>query len=170
MDGPSTDVESWVCVRFEDKCQHYIRMYLNKVEKSNFRDAFLYMFLLRKELSNTEKEEYPLWHEYVLQKRVCSICLSTPSLELAVLTTCGHLFCKSCLDIWLEENLSCPYCRSHVCNYNIPRITLGNKHKVYKDCCIPAPICNIFWKKKAYLYKLSMARRVMSRFTPLNEQ
>ena len=158
-------------VRFEEKCQHLVHMYLEKVEKSDFKVAFFYMFLLRKELTPSEQEEYPLWKDYVIQKRLCSICLCTPSLELAALTDCGHLFCKSCLDMWLQEHLSCPYCRAHVCNYNIPRITLGNKHKVYKDCCVPAPICNILWKRKAYLYKLFIAHRANShRLIRTNEQ
>ena len=60
------------------------------------------------------------WNEYLLKKSICSICLTVPDLKTAVLTPRDHLFCRSCLDIWLKEHLTCPLCRDHVCQFYIP--------------------------------------------------
>ena len=45
---------------------------------------------------------------------ICGICSSV--LEDAVLTTCGHSFCSSCLETWLARpsTATCPECRSVV--------------------------------------------------------
>ena len=65
---------------FVKKCHFMLYMYLNLVEKGNYRAAFYFMFLQRRELSEIEKSEYPLWDTYVKNKRVCSICLNIPKL------------------------------------------------------------------------------------------
>jgi len=39
----------------------------------------------------------------------CTICLET--IENAVITTCGHLFCRSCIDQHITNNNSCPICQ-----------------------------------------------------------
>lgn len=42
----------------------------------------------------------------------CAICLE--AFETPVLTNCGHIFCKECLDTALKHTHSCPNCRSSV--------------------------------------------------------
>ena len=40
----------------------------------------------------------------------CSICLGLP--KNSVYTVCSHIFCKECIDSWLEIRNSCLMCRS----------------------------------------------------------
>ena len=61
------------------------------------------------------------------QNLVCDICTSV--FDQAVITTCGHSFCKSCLSLWLAtpENNTCPTCRSYVSKHDlIPNISVRN--------------------------------------------
>ena len=81
------------------------------------------------QLQLTENDADEEWNEYVLNKSTCSICLTTPDLEKATLTLCDHLFCRSCLDIWLKEHSTCPFCREHVCQYHLPGLSDSFVHK-----------------------------------------
>lgn len=40
---------------------------------------------------------------------ICPIC--TQHTEDVSATSCGHLFCGECLELWLEWSQSCPVCR-----------------------------------------------------------
>lgn len=146
-------------IKYNLRCQGALSMYLFSVEEGNFEKAFVYMFLQRKELSNTEREEYPAWTSFVAHKRLCIICFDVPEIKDAVLTPCRHLFCQSCLDEWLKVNLNCPCCRAHVCEYTLPRIVIEEKHRtIQKYCSVPAPICTRYWKYQAYTYRRRVLR------------
>lgn len=41
---------------------------------------------------------------------ICSICYEKNDL----VTNCNHLFCKICMDNYLENNFTCPYCREEI--------------------------------------------------------
>lgn len=44
----------------------------------------------------------------------CPICLEKLVSENVQELQCGHMFHNKCLEKWLEENHTCPYCRSLV--------------------------------------------------------
>ena len=46
----------------------------------------------------------------------CSICLDEEKYT-NISTLCKHEFHKICLDTWLNENETCPYCRNSLTNY-----------------------------------------------------
>ncbi len=50
-------------------------------------------------ISNTEEE--------------CSICLSESDYQF-IKTRCNHIFHKECIDVWLNQHNSCPFCRQTV--------------------------------------------------------
>ena len=58
------------------------------------------------------------------ERYVCLICQMVIR-EAHLITACGHHFCRSCLDQWLEDNDVCPICReedtTHVPNMNMDR-------------------------------------------------
>lgn len=67
---------------------------------------------------------------------ICGICANV--LEEAVITPCGHSFCRQCLETWLEssESDTCPSCRTTTLVFDlIPVLSLrgivGNLH----TCC-----------------------------------
>ncbi|KAL8275957.1 hypothetical protein Esti_000073 [Eimeria stiedai] len=47
----------------------------------------------------------------------CSICLEefVTNDNVRVLQACGHVFHKSCIDIWLLRNAVCPNCKAPIC-------------------------------------------------------
>jgi hypothetical protein len=51
----------------------------------------------------------------------CAICQETPKLKDALCTECGHYYCKSCWNTWMDaptSNKNCPTCRK-----NMPKTT-----------------------------------------------
>jgi peroxin-10 len=51
------------------------------------------------------------------QQRKCTLCLepfSDPSV-----TTCGHVFCWTCVQDWVKEKAECPLCRQSVLSQKI---------------------------------------------------
>src|SRR5690606_12492602 len=44
--------------------------------------------------------------------KLMSTCLICRCEDSDLTTTCFHSYHKECLDLWLKENNSCPYCRS----------------------------------------------------------
>mmetsp|Transcript_20035 Transcript_20035/g.36026 ORF Transcript_20035/g.36026 Transcript_20035/m.36026 type:complete len:191 (-) Transcript_20035:581-1153(-) len=57
----------------------------------------------------------------------CPICYS--KMNKPASGKCGHLFCYSCLEIWLRQNLSCPKCRK--------RMNVRDVHRVYLPTLVP---------------------------------
>jgi hypothetical protein len=51
--------------------------------------------------------------------RECIICFENCFDKSAVITSCSHIYCKGCIDEWLENNNSCPYCRTEKITYAI---------------------------------------------------
>lgn len=49
------------------------------------------------------------------QEDVCSICLflMKRSERVRVLPSCKHTYHAACIEPWLNENVTCPYCRNH---------------------------------------------------------
>ena len=47
------------------------------------------------------------------EERRCIICQGD-QYEIGVLTTCGHLFCKECINHWLASHAKCPQCRATI--------------------------------------------------------
>lgn len=41
----------------------------------------------------------------------CSICFGVPSFP-AILTTCNHIFCRDCIQVWSVQQQTCPNCRT----------------------------------------------------------
>jgi len=42
---------------------------------------------------------------------LCMICLTNKS---DIITQCDHIYCYNCIDIWLNINNNCPYCRTDI--------------------------------------------------------
>ena len=56
-------------------------------------------------------------------ERKCSICLNNISSKKGhVTTSCQHSFCFKCFMKWIDENNTCPLCRTKVKNKNIEKI------------------------------------------------
>ena len=51
-------------------------------------------------------------HNPVLEKELCTICLNDDlSNEITYRTNCSHIYCKQCIDDWLQRQENCPVCR-----------------------------------------------------------
>jgi len=51
------------------------------------------------------------------QQRKCTLCLE-PTKDPSV-TTCGHVFCWTCILDWVREKPECPLCRQHVLGQHV---------------------------------------------------
>ena len=114
--------------------------------EEEFNDTTYNYFVKLKEPSNKYtnwwKQEYLSKHfETIITKEEkhseCSICLN--KINNIVKTKCNHLFCKSCLEKWLDEKLipnehNCPLCRKEN-NVLYPFYQKGFvKNEIYKTC------------------------------------
>mgnify|MGYP002814414032 CR=1 FL=1 len=48
----------------------------------------------------------------------CSICLEKYRTRITIVELqCSHNFHRMCIDKWIKNNSSCPYCRKNISNY-----------------------------------------------------
>ena len=63
-----------------------------------------------------EKKQTMRWIESP-QQRKCTLCLE--GMKDPAVTTCGHVFCWTCIADWLAEKAECPLCRQGVLTQKI---------------------------------------------------
>ena len=73
--------------------------------------------------SNTNKISNYVYDEtklFPFKNEKCTICLDITKTE-QVTTECNHIFCKGCIELYLENNNKCPNCRQEIKNlyYNL---------------------------------------------------
>ena len=71
------------------------KMYENKISESK------YFLKIVEKITNTDDVD---------NEENCSVCLD--KIENRVITQCGHMFCKDCLDMCLSVKKNCPYCKN----------------------------------------------------------
>lgn len=71
------------------------KMYESKISEAN------YFLKIVEKITNTEEVD---------NEENCSVCLD--KIENRVMTQCGHMFCKDCLDMCLSVKKNCPYCKN----------------------------------------------------------
>ena len=76
-------------------------------------------------------QELKSWQNKVDQERLCVICQST--FDIGSLTKCGHLFCFSCLQIWLKSHHTCPVCKERLTNHDWHKIATQKADVVLRE-------------------------------------
>ena len=64
----------------------------------------------------------------------CAICMLKVKIADASVLNCGHCFHRECLDKWLNQNLSCPECRSVVDRNGYARFVYPNNSHCDDKC------------------------------------
>ena len=80
---------------------------LKKVYETKISEATYFLKIIEKISSTDDLED----------DENCSVCLD--EIENRVITKCGHMFCKDCLDSCLKYKKSCPYCKFDLKNSDI---------------------------------------------------
>jgi SNF2 family DNA or RNA helicase len=101
-------------LRLRQACDHnyLVLLCLLKKKKGNYAEAAQILKEMLVSIKNGEKD----YANAVVQRlfnnvnSVCSICWD--EMDDAHTTTCGHLFCKECIEDWLDRNQTCPMCRA----------------------------------------------------------
>jgi E3 ubiquitin-protein ligase SHPRH len=65
-------------------------------------------------------QELKAWETKLDKEKWCVICQS--GFDIGALTKCGHLFCFSCLQIWLKDHHNCPVCKERLTNHDWHKI------------------------------------------------
>jgi len=52
----------------------------------------------------------------------CLICFERSSNRIVVTTMCGHIFCKPCIESWIQITATCPVCKSAISNDKLVRL------------------------------------------------
>ena len=55
------------------------------------------------------------------EQKTCVICQCT--FEIGILTVCGHIYCKECINAWWREHKTCPLCKSRLNRTNFHDIS-----------------------------------------------
>ena len=68
-----------------------------------------------------------------MESTECAICYETTDNPSLCLTSCGHLFCNSCLNQWFDKgSASCPICREKITTYKHNDETIRIVHKIIR--------------------------------------
>ena len=76
----------------------------------------------------------------------CAICLGTVESRNIKTLKCNHCFHKECIDTWLKNHITCPYCRAIV-----KLIKVKIKRMTYKTYLNPT---NIVFERKNKIIKI----------------
>ena len=86
---------------------------------------------------STARLRWGEWKEipYAAGKEECAICFEDP-MDCPAGAMCGHVFCQVCISEWIEENGSCPMCRT-VLEGEDAELTLADDGTEQHDCFRP---------------------------------
>ena len=96
----------------------YANMYQAARDEGLHLEAFYALFHLQ--VDDTFEEDGSPFKLYMENKMTCAVCLGQIQKGQGALTKCFHVFCRVCLDQWMQDNRTCPMCREHVCKYRLP--------------------------------------------------
>lgn len=63
---------------------------------------------------------YCKFHCEVNEKKECPICYDTISGKNSKVTSCKHMFHRTCLERWTKEHTTCPLCRTSIASVAQP--------------------------------------------------
>jgi SNF2 family DNA or RNA helicase len=105
--------------------------FLNSIDEIN-------KIITHKLKKNDEEQEKEEKKEDEDASEYCKICWSDYSSPITYLKSCGHYFCKNCIDTWknTQDNLKCPMCRKDIIIEDIINIQeicdINNSSKIHE--------------------------------------
>jgi hypothetical protein len=90
-----------------------LRKVINDEELYYYSPTFLFNNIIEGKVKHITCEDVEVVCEKEYQVENCPICFETITKANDTIR-CGHQFCKSCLDKYLEHNDKCPMCRDEV--------------------------------------------------------
>ena len=94
---------------FRDKCRENHYKFVKLMNKLN---PDRYKYNIAKDGDLTAKiSRYVYKTKDIKIDDLCMICLTNKS---DIITQCEHIYCYNCIDIWLNINENCPYCRTNI--------------------------------------------------------
>ena len=105
IEGKLVDHNKQIITKYENKLSLLVPTMqeyhmLKKMYESKISEAKFFLKIVEKITSEDDHE----------CDENCSVCLD--KIENRVMTKCGHMFCKDCLDMCLQVKKTCPYCKN----------------------------------------------------------
>jgi SNF2 family DNA or RNA helicase len=105
IEGVLIDHNKQIITKYENKLNTLVQgmqeyHMLKKMYESKISEAKFFLKIVEKITSEDDHE----------CDENCSVCLD--KIENRVMTKCGHMFCKDCLDMCLQVKKTCPYCKN----------------------------------------------------------
>ena len=66
------------------------------------------------------------------QNEMCSICREPMAIPTAKISSCGHIYHRSCLEKWIKIKNNCPMCRCEFHSFKVGEETIEvGKKKIF---------------------------------------
>jgi SNF2 family DNA or RNA helicase len=114
-----------------------------------------------------------------MEEETCAICFGDYSLPISYIKSCGHYYCKSCLDLYMNtyKKNSCPKCRKIITTENIINVNdigdINNSSKIHEllqiiktdNVIIFTQFDSVLGKIQKYLQRNNVSSSTLNKYT-----
>jgi SNF2 family DNA or RNA helicase len=143
LENIKANVDKFEKDEYERRVKHFKDLIQNQTEKTTKYKTVSEFFMaaienINKVISNTESNKMEIDNTEEDEDIKCPICWDIYSPPISYIKSCGHYFCKSCLDntIKFSHNKSCPKCRNNFSKSDIINVQqmsdINNSSKIHE--------------------------------------
>lgn len=112
------------------------------------------MLMMRSKYSSQEfvfEDQFEYENELSIDaKLICSICLNP--FNQPKVTSCGHIFCCSCINLWLKKSDLCPLCRQYIRKHSLKYADNSALCNQLDELSVKCLLCKTIHIKRKYFH------------------